>query len=137
MSSNYSGGSYLTETGRHLIGDILAVASNLGFKVPDNNSYSYQAPWEYGTNTGFYMEDGTEFMQIKFYKNGNAHIKLNQEFMRKFNIEAGRLTGWVKSPTEAAEEMGISVEEAQKCFKSNTRLLESNIFLLTKTIKRG
>jgi hypothetical protein len=40
--------------------------------------------------------------------------------MRKLNIEAARLNGWVKGPAEAAEETGIT--EAAELFGANFKL---------------
>ena len=47
--------------------------------------------------------------------------------MRKLNVEAARLNGWVKSPAEAAEETGI--KNAAELFGTNFKL--KSIPLLT------
>lgn len=130
MTSNRNG-QFLTQTGSNLIRDIFAIAANLGYNVLDDTVYSYETPgFEYGKNKKFYCNDGELFMTIKFYMNGNAHIKLNQKFMKAFNIEAARLNGWIKSPEEAAEEMGLKINEVLKYFKSNIKIENKNIKLL-------
>jgi hypothetical protein len=50
--------------------------------------------------------------------------------MKAFNIEAGRLLGWLKSPQHAADELEINADECLKFFKSNLSLDNSNIKLL-------
>jgi hypothetical protein len=61
-------------------------------------------------------------LKARPYKNGNLHIKLNKEFLAKLNLEAGRLLGWLRSPGEAAEEMGIDESEAEKMWGANYAL---------------
>ena len=38
------------------------------------------------------------------------------------NVEAGRLLGWLKSPAEAATELGATVEEAERHWRSVAKL---------------
>lgn len=67
------------------------------------------------------------FTTVKGFKNGNCHFQFNQEFMKKFNLEVGRIRGWLKNPVHAAEELDISVEEASAYWNSGFTLLPSNI----------
>lgn len=102
-----------------ILEDIFTVANNLGFRVINDLD---KRRWEYGKKEEFvYTCDGkTEiFFEIRMYKNGNIHIKFNQAFMKALNIEAGRLLGWIKSPKEASDEMGIAEKEAEALFMSN------------------
>jgi hypothetical protein len=46
--------------------------------------------------------------------------------MKRLNIEAARLNGWVKSPAEAAEEIGVTLDEATAAFGRNLTLLAEN-----------
>jgi len=100
-----------------LLGDLCTVAKNLGFDV---ETTSMDLQWEPGLLNEFRMADGTLFMDVRAYKKGTIHVRLNQEFMKKLNIEAGRLNGWVKSPSEAKEETGIV--EANELFGSNYKM---------------
>lgn len=120
----------LSNNAHDMISDIFTIAKNLDFEVigdPRNRE------WESGKKQLFYTKDDELFVEIKAFKNGNLHYKLNQNFMKKFNIEAGRLNGWIKSPKEAVKETGITIQEAQAYFKCNTKLLSSNIKLLGAT----
>lgn len=67
------------------------------------------------------------FTTVKGFKNGNIHFQFSQEFIKKLNLEVGRLRGWIKSPQEATEEMDISIEEATRYWKSNFTLLPSHV----------
>jgi hypothetical protein len=118
----------IEDAGHDVISDIFTIANNLGFKVEGD---SRNRKWQSGKNQSFHTKENELFAEIKAFKNGNIHYKLNQDFMKKFNIEAGRLNGWIKSPKEASEEMNISEAEATMYFKSNTQLLGSNIKLLS------
>ena len=69
-------------------------------------------------------------MSVRCYKNGNVHIKLNQNFALALNVEMGRLMGWVKNVNEASEEMSVNVEDISKVFGSNRQLLKSDVGLI-------
>lgn len=99
------------------LNDICTIAENLGFSVK-TRSMDFQ--WEPGRLYEFNLADGRLFMDVRAFKKGTIHIRLNQVFMKKLNVEAGRLNGWVKSPQEAMTEMGI--DDAEEHFGSNFKL---------------
>jgi hypothetical protein len=130
-------GSYDYPQGLHKethdrINDILTIAKNLGFIVNDS-TFSFE--WVPGESVDFKGPDGV-FMSIRAYKNGNIHVKADQKFMRKLNIEAGRLNGWVKSPEEAAAEMNIPVEEVRQMYNSNLQIAPKSVGLLMEYDKK-
>lgn len=55
----------------------------------------------------------------------------NQDFMKKFNIEASRLNNWVKSPNELAKETDIPIDEIEKSYNSNLQIGRSCVKLLS------
>lgn len=62
--------------------------------------------------------------EFKFYKNNNCHIKFNQEFLKRFNIEAGLLLGWIKDKQEAKQELNLKDEDLNyNKFTINNKLL--------------
>ena len=69
-------------------------------------------------------------MEARFYKNGNVHLKINQDFMKAFNIEAARLNGWVRSAedilNEFPDECKVSAKEVQKYYKANFLITYNN-----------
>ncbi|MBN2830415.1 MAG: DUF4942 domain-containing protein, partial [Candidatus Cloacimonetes bacterium] len=74
----------LNRSAHDLIGDIFTIAANLGFSITEN---SFNRTWEAGEAQDFKLTSGELFASIRAYKNGNVHFKLNQKFMKKFNIE--------------------------------------------------
>ncbi|MCG3705607.1 DUF4942 domain-containing protein [Aliarcobacter butzleri] len=91
--------------------------------------YQYKIADSYYHQNGIYNENDV-LTTVVGHKNGNVHFQINQEFMKIFNLEAGRLKGWLKSPQEAAEELEISLEEATSCWKSNFTLLPKDLAIM-------
>lgn len=96
--------------------DICTVAKNLGFDVATR---SRDLAWAPGEKNVFCFSDGSPFMDVRAFLKGTIHVRVDQGFMRKLNVEASRLFGWVKSAKEAAEETGIG--EAEELFGTNFR----------------
>lgn len=124
-------GSYDYPKGLHVdtharINDIITIGKNLGFDVREN---SFNFEWAPGGSIDFTCQKGL-FMNVRAYKNGNIHVKANQEFMKRLNIEAGRLNGWIKSPEEAAREMNLPLDEVREMYKCNLQIAPKSIRLL-------
>jgi len=86
---------------------------------------------QYKIGEQYYHEDSITletdiFTTVTAYKNGNCHYQFNKKFMQKLNLEVGRIRGWLRDPIHAAEEMDISVKDAQEYWKSNFTLLPEN-----------
>ncbi len=107
--------------------DIVTVASNLGFSA---NGYVYSR-WTSGSPQEFYLSNGEVLMRVRAFINGNLHIQMHQEFIKALNIEASRLLGWIKSPKEACDEMGVDMATAQKHWNVNRIFAPSDCKLLT------
>lgn len=117
----------LTDSAHERIGDIITVAKNLGFAVQGDSHNFFWRPGE--PHIFYYNENGQEkqFMRVKAYLNGNIHYQFCQEFSKSFNIEAGRLFGWIRNASEAAQELGLSFEETNVYFgKQQSSLLGVN-----------
>ncbi len=114
---------------RHnIIADTLAVLSNLGYRNDSLDSFarSWQAnEWQDFTNNG-----GETLVQMKAFKNGNVHYRFMPEAIRALNVEAGRLLGWLKSPSDVVAELGYEPEEAERLFMSSQKILPGNVKLL-------
>ena len=102
------------------VNDLVVVANNLGFKCTENTNMMLD--WSDNKNQNIILENGKTLMNVKAFLNGNLHIKFNQDFIRKLNIEFGRLKGWLRNKEDAVEELGISEDQAAKCFNSNLQL---------------
>lgn len=108
------------------LNDIITIGKNLGFDVNEN---SFNFEWKSGKSIDFTCQKGL-FMNVRAYKNGNIHIKANQDFIKRLNIEAGRLNGWIKSPEEASTEMDIPLSEIINFYGSNLQLTISQYKML-------
>lgn len=98
------------------INNVFTIANNLGFA---NVASTHTKQWESNKQHSFYAINGTLLAQVRCFKNGNVHMKLDQEFIKALNVEASRLLGWIKTPQEAVDEMGIDIDFATSKFKSN------------------
>jgi len=52
-------------------------------------------------------------------------MKFDQSFIKTLNVEASRLLGWIKTPQEAVEEMGLDINFVKSRFGINL-LFESS-----------
>lgn len=126
----------LKERPLKFIEDIFTVGKNLGFDIIDSPRRCQE--WEAGKARDFAMRtpNGCEiFASIKAFKNGNLHLKFNQDFLKRWNIEAGRLLGWLKDPKNASEEIGLTEEEISEYWKNNCQILPNSINQLLLTDK--
>lgn len=105
----YHSNNYDNNQVKCLLQDIVAVAYNLGFIV---DSIPLDG-WEYGETKQIMMNDKI-FMEVKIFKKGTVHIKFNQEFIKKLNVNVSRLLGWIKDKSQASE-MQMSEEEFSQC----------------------
>lgn len=79
--------------------DICTIAFNLGFRCTEKAEIT-----EYGQKYYYMLDNGKPLFEVKVYKNGNAHYKFNLEFSKAFNIEAGRILGWIRNKEECKQE---------------------------------
>ena len=106
----------LYESAHNNINDIITVAKNLGFAVKQS---SFDFTWHPGEPQVFtYFDKGEEkqFMRAKAHLNGNIHYQFCKEFSKAFNVEAGRLFGWLRTAQEAAHELDLPLAETTGYF---------------------
>jgi hypothetical protein len=113
-----------------LLDDIIAVMSNLGFMLDAHETRSRNRQWHSGSWQDFVMSDGRVLFQAKAFMNGNMHFRFMPEAIRALNVEAGRLLGWLKDPSDVVRELGYSADEAQALFGSNRQMTAGNLRLL-------
>jgi hypothetical protein len=96
--------------------DLCVVAQSLGFvidKFPDVDfNYVKKIKHEILSNSEVLFE-------YTIHNNGNIHIKLNKEFLKRLNIEVGKTKGWIKSPKDIQDEFDVNEEEATTLFIKN------------------
>jgi hypothetical protein len=117
------------------IKDICTIARNLGFETkPFNND---DLPYRYGEKAYIYLKNGDIFMEYKTYKNGNMHVKFNQEFTKAMNVEVSRLLGWIRSREDIKKEFPQEMARgAEKYFKQNYTCIGENSLLMISTAKK-
>ena len=122
----------LSERAANFINDILAVAETLGWASNDTvtNTATTARAWESNKSQAFTATSGMTIMEVRAFQNGNLHIKFNQKFMKKLNVEFGRLKGWLRNPAHAALEMCLKSEEAVEYFGSTFKLSQATTRLL-------
>jgi hypothetical protein len=132
-SSNRDNGG-LSSSAAQLIDDIRTIATNIGFDTTGTDGAKAHW-WTSNAKINFEYTDRKTgetriLMEVKAFKNGNLHIKFAPAFMIRLNVEFGRLKGWVKHAKQAADEMGISEEDAQSSFATNLQFLQSDLPLM-------
>lgn len=136
LSDGYDNIYGLSKRAHTFLGDLCTVASNLGFdtsKSPANNEHDWH---EKGAKKFMYYNHSEAkyvvLFEVRAYYNQNLHIKFNQHFIQTINVQFGKLKGWVKSPKEAVDEMGIDAEIAKSSFTANFQIASpSDILQLT------
>ena len=123
----------LHQSAHDFINDLLTIANNLNFKTWPHFSSLSVGEWESNKNKEFFDIDGKNLMWVKAFMNGNLHIKFNQKFIRRLNVEFGRLKGWLKDAHQAAQELNIpekEIEDITEAFGCNRQITASNVKLL-------
>ncbi|HAS6026887.1 class I SAM-dependent methyltransferase [Vibrio vulnificus] len=76
-----------------------------------------------------------DLIHIRFFLNGNRHIKFDQGAMLRLNVTASRLLGWVRSKAEFEHEVDNLVSDAVWNLSDGLKILPQNILHLAD--KRG
>lgn len=106
---------YSSDRYKGAIDDICTVAANLGF-----HTYVRSDVRETGEKGTVYLSSMKPLLEYRFYKNGNVHLKLNQEFAKAINVEAARILGWIKSYSDIKKEFPENMSDgAEQYFCRN------------------
>lgn len=102
-----------------VIEDLYVIARLVGMRVPQSVYLDKMSYDDYFVGESIYAnyvenEKTVELFKIKFFKNGNQHLFLNQEFALRLNIYVGKLLGWLKNSKQAYEEMGEVIGKANE-----------------------
>ncbi|GAA5141223.1 class I SAM-dependent methyltransferase [Thalassotalea piscium] len=136
--SNFSGYSWdrgLNEGARAFTSDLVVAFKLLGYTnlyttcSYDQISYGGKISIIGTTPSG----EVEELVDIKYYKNGNRHLKFNQEAMLRLNVTVSRLLGWVRSKDEFVEESQCTetVNDNVWAISDDMKVTPSNILMLT------
>jgi hypothetical protein len=105
-----------------IVDDFIVICRNLGFPikkccVPDYNDHGVKQ--EFLT-----VDDNTIAFTMRYYTgNHNAHLKINEQLLMKFNVEVAKIRKWMTEPDDVAEEFGVSKEEASRIWNGGLALL--------------
>ena len=102
-----------------VIDDFIVVCRSLGYYIPDYRYLDYKT---YGEEQQFYTVEGRIAFTIRYYKNHNAHMKVNKELMMKFNIEVARLRNWINNHADIQDEFDVTEKEAIRLWKKPSLL---------------
>ena len=121
----------LVEQAKNIINDLLVLANNFGFPTTSDDFERRRSVWESGEQKEFFYTDKVTgekktLMKIKAFKSGTLHFNFDRDFISFINIEFGKRNGWISSSKEAAEEMGIPQELANKYFNNKSVLDAKN-----------
>jgi hypothetical protein len=109
------------------------------FVYEDDNKNTYQYKLDdglYYAPNSFLLESDV-FTTVKGFQNGNVHYQFNKEFIKKLNLEVGRIRGWIKNPQDAAYEFDITLEEANEYWNSTFQALPQNLPHLLPSSKKS
>jgi hypothetical protein len=110
------------------------------YKDIENSKFQYKIIDKLGYEKWRYHDDiRTDvdiFTTVRGHNNGNVHFQFNKKFIKKLNLEVGRLRGWIKNPQDAANEFDISLEEANEYWKSTFQALPSTISKLLPSLDK-
>lgn len=113
--SSYSGDISLTTSARSFVGDMRVIFHLLGYSNLKQNltldevkSGKDELVISGSTPSG----EIVDLLAVRFYKNGNRHIRFDSDFMLRFNVTASRLLGWVRTKDEFTSEVDVEVKNS-------------------------
>jgi hypothetical protein len=123
----------LTDSAREFTNDLTVIFNLLGY----SNIYLSQSMQQTEAGDKIMIRgtdpDGKliELLQVRYYGNGNRHLRWNQNAMLKFNLVASRVLGWVRSKAEFEEEADLKASDEVWDLGDNLKIIPSNILALT------
>lgn len=122
----------LSDSTYNFIKDTVKIGRNLGLNIVDPLSDNkYGVKFDNFRDFNIYTTDGNIFANMKLYLNGNIHVKFCPDFMNRLNIEAGRLLNWFTDKKEAADNLGLKIDEVARVWGTNVKVLSNkNIGML-------
>jgi hypothetical protein len=81
--------------------------------------------WAAGKKISIWFADGEELMDVRAFKNGNIHIRVNKRLMLAINVQVGKLLGWIHTAEEAVRELEPEAEDVayvQEAFRLSNQI---------------
>lgn len=123
--------NHSNNTTYHLLNDIVVIMASFGYQVlgadgtinTENTIATTLADFgsrytEWGLNP---QGEKIKLFEFKFFKNGNAHFFINQQFMVDFMVFIGRELGWLagKTAQEVAEVLDVDLKMVESANQLN------------------
>lgn len=125
----------LSDSAEVFINDLAVVFGLLGYSGIYNDVCAGSGKGSiYGMDT---KGNCVELLNVKFYQNGNRHLKFNQAAMLRFNVTASRLLGWVRSKEELQTELDCDSEVAAEVWNVKDTLALTPIVALALACPRA
>lgn len=105
MNEFFDPDAYKTDSARHIINDYVVIARTLGIDIPFYQvTVKNDNHWDFGKTLMVTNSSNNELLfDIKFYKKGTYHIRLNGDFCLRLNVAIGRLFGWLHTADDISE----------------------------------
>jgi len=92
-----------------VIDDFIVICRTLGYYINPGHYFDHEAK---GVEQRFYTVNGELVFTVRYFKNENAHIKVNEKLMLRFNVEVARLRHWINSHEDIEHEFDVTPFEA-------------------------
>lgn len=127
----------ISERACDFIGDLLTLASNLGFTIIDRAPREHEFDDSTARVYRFRNADGVgeSLIRMRAFQNNNLHLQFHPDFIHALNVQHGKLKGWLRNDAEAAHELEIPIEVAAKHFQPGFRLTGSSFARLARPVE--
>ncbi|MBK1884789.1 DUF4942 domain-containing protein [Luteolibacter pohnpeiensis] len=119
--------------------DLIVCARNLGFEVLDQGPVEHE--WKDSTARTIRFKTAAgkveSLLRVRAFFNRNVHLQCHPELIHAFNVQHGKLKGWLRNDAEAAAELEIPQETAAKHFQSGFRLTTTSALPMLMSGERG
>ena len=142
--SNFSSSSWdrgLNEGARSFTSDLLVCFKLLGYtNLYMTNSFQRMDKGDKLSIMGT-DNDGNviQLVEIKYYLNGNRHIRFDKKAMLRFNVTVSRLLGWVRSKEDLNDEAELKepVTMADWGISESMKVLPSSVLMVTDKTQKA
>jgi len=133
--SSYSWEHGLNESAYRFLNDMMVVCKLMGYSniVTDKGPTEVTAGGKVVVSGNAPDGESMTLLEVKFYKNGNRHLKWSQEVMSRFNVTVSRILGWCRNKEEYAKETESkkTVSDDVWAINDTMKVTTNNVLALT------
>jgi hypothetical protein len=127
----------ISERACDFVGDLITVATNLGFNVIDRAPREHE--WDDSTARVYRFRNSSgedeSLIRLRAFQNSNLHMQFHPDFIHALNVQHGKLKGWLRNDDEAARELDIPREVAAKHFKPGFHLTGNSFARIAQPVE--